>query len=62
MRKASPDDIQQLVMMMTEFYAESPYTLNQQRATEAFTALLVMTGSAMCGSFSPIRKTSDTWW
>ena len=40
MRKASPDDIQQLVMMMTEFYAESPYTLNQQRATEAFTALL----------------------
>ena len=40
MRKASPDDIQQLVAMMTEFYAESAYTLNQRRATDAFTALL----------------------
>ena len=26
--------------MMTEFYAESPYTLNHRRATEAFAALL----------------------
>jgi len=26
--------------MMTEFYSDSPYTLNPRRATDAFTALL----------------------
>jgi len=40
MRKASLIDIQLLVQMMTEFYSESPYTLNPRRATDAFTALL----------------------
>ena len=40
MRKASPDDVQQLVAMMNEFYTDSPYTLNQRRAAEAFAALL----------------------
>ncbi len=40
MRRASPDDVQQLVTLMAEFYSESPYVLNRRRATEAFTALL----------------------
>jgi GNAT superfamily N-acetyltransferase len=40
MRKASPDDVQQLVTMMNEFYAEGGYPLNHQRATEAFETLL----------------------
>src|SRR5262245_56797508 len=40
MRKATPNDVQQLVAMMQEFYAEGGYPLNQRRATEAFTALL----------------------
>lgn len=40
MRKASLIDVQQLVTMMAEFYSNSPYVLNPQRATEAFTALL----------------------
>ena len=40
MRKASLIDVEQLVAMMAEFYSESPYTLNLQRATEAFTPLL----------------------
>src|SRR5438552_3561674 len=40
MRKASLNDIQQLVGMMAEFYSASPYTLNPRRATDAFTALL----------------------
>jgi len=40
MRRASPDDVQELVTMMAEFYSESPYTLNRWRAAEAFTALL----------------------
>ena len=40
MRKASPEDVQKLVTMMTEFYAESAYTLHRRRATEAFSGLL----------------------
>src|SRR6187402_1062264 len=40
MKRASPSDIQQLVMMMDEFYAEGGYPLNHQRATEAFATLL----------------------
>jgi GNAT superfamily N-acetyltransferase len=40
MRKASSDDVQQLVTMMDEFYAEGGYPLNHQRATEAFATLL----------------------
>jgi diamine N-acetyltransferase len=40
MRRASPNDVQELVSMMAEFYAESAYTLNQQRATDAFAGLL----------------------
>jgi GNAT superfamily N-acetyltransferase len=40
MRKAAPGDLQQLVALMTEFYAASPYTLNPRRAAEAFTRLL----------------------
>ena len=39
-RKALSDDIQQLVALMAEFYAEGGYPLNRQRATEAFAALL----------------------
>jgi hypothetical protein len=40
MRRATPDDLQQLVSLMAEFYSESPFTLNEQRATEAFAPLL----------------------
>jgi GNAT superfamily N-acetyltransferase len=40
MRKASSVDVEQLVTMMAEFYSESPYTLNLQRARAAFTPLL----------------------
>lgn len=40
MRKAALADVPQLVMMMAEFYSESPYTLSPRRATEAFTSLL----------------------
>jgi GNAT superfamily N-acetyltransferase len=40
MRKASPDDVQRLVALMAEFYAEAPYPLNHRRAAEAFAALL----------------------
>jgi GNAT superfamily N-acetyltransferase len=40
MRRASSDDIQKLVTMMDEFYAEGGYPLNHQRATEAFATLL----------------------
>jgi len=39
-RKASPDDVQQLVALMAEFYAEGGYPLNRRHATEAFAALL----------------------
>ena len=40
MRRASLNDIPQLVTMMTEFYSGSPYTLNARRATDAFAGLL----------------------
>ena len=40
MRKASSDDVQRLVALMTEFYAEAAYPLNHERAAEAFVALL----------------------
>jgi GNAT superfamily N-acetyltransferase len=40
MRKASLADVELLVTMMTEFYTDSPYTLNSSRASEAFRLLL----------------------
>ncbi len=40
MRRASLNDVPQLVSMMAEFYSDSPYTLNPRRAADAFTALL----------------------
>lgn len=40
MKRATPNDIQELVTLMAEFYSESPYVLNQRRATEAFKTLL----------------------
>ena len=40
LRKAVPADVCQLVGLMTEFYAESPFILDQQRAAEAFQPLL----------------------
>ena len=40
LRKASPDDIQPLVALMAEFYAEGGYPLNGLRAPEAFATLL----------------------
>ena len=40
MRSASVADIQQLVELMAEFYAESGYTLNRAHAAEAFATLL----------------------
>ncbi len=40
MRKASTDDVQRLVALMAEFYAEAGYPVNHRRASEAFTALL----------------------
>jgi GNAT superfamily N-acetyltransferase len=40
MRRASLNDVPQLVAMMAEFYSDSPYTLNPRRATDAFTTLL----------------------
>jgi GNAT superfamily N-acetyltransferase len=40
MRKASLEDVPQLVTMMAEFYSDSPYTLNPRRAKDAFTILL----------------------
>jgi GNAT superfamily N-acetyltransferase len=40
LRRAGPDDLNQLVNMMAEFYSGSPYTLNPGRAAEAFTPLL----------------------
>jgi GNAT superfamily N-acetyltransferase len=39
-RKASPADLETLVAMMTEFYAEADYPLNPARAREAFQVLL----------------------
>lgn len=40
MRNAKLADVDQLVTMMTEFYSDSPYTLNPRRATQAFSSLL----------------------
>jgi len=40
MRKASLDDIPQLIALMAEFYAEADYPLNRVRAADAFAALL----------------------
>jgi GNAT superfamily N-acetyltransferase len=40
MRRASLADIQQLVELMAEFYAESGYTLNRAHAAKAFATLL----------------------
>jgi GNAT superfamily N-acetyltransferase len=40
MRKATLKDLDQLVSMMAEFYAEAAYTLNPRRAAEAFAPLL----------------------
>jgi GNAT superfamily N-acetyltransferase len=40
MRKASPDDVDVLVELMVEFYAEDAHPLNRRSAVEAFTALL----------------------
>jgi ribosomal protein S18 acetylase RimI-like enzyme len=40
MRKASLEDVPRLVTLMVEFYAESSYPLNRQRAAEAFSALI----------------------
>jgi len=40
MRRASIKDLEQLVTMMGEFYAESPYILNTGRAADAFRPLL----------------------
>lgn len=40
MRRASLADIQQLVELMAEFYAESGYTLNRRHAARAFATLL----------------------
>ena len=40
LRKAGPSDVDQLVALMAEFYAEAPYPLNHRRAAEAFAALL----------------------
>jgi diamine N-acetyltransferase len=40
MRKATGEDLERLVHLMGEFYAESGYPLNQGRAGQAFSALL----------------------
>jgi len=40
LRKASLDDVPQLVALMAEFYAEGGYPLNYRRAAEGFAALL----------------------
>src|SRR4051794_38171768 len=40
MKRAFSNDIQQLVTMMGEFYAEGGYPLNLDRAAEAFAPLL----------------------
>src|SRR5215211_2455267 len=40
MRRACPDDIPRLVLLMSEFYAESGYKLNAGRAEAAFGAIL----------------------
>src|SRR6266404_5837349 len=40
MKRATPNDVQELVTLMAEFYSESPYVLNPRRAAEAFSRLL----------------------
>jgi ribosomal protein S18 acetylase RimI-like enzyme len=40
MRPARTDDLQELLDLMTDFYAEAGYVLDRTRAEEAFTALL----------------------
>ena len=40
LRRAGPDDLNQLVIMMAEFYSDSLYTLNPRRAAESFAPLL----------------------
>ena len=40
MRKATPEDVERLVELMAEFYAEAAFSLNRQRASEAFMGLL----------------------
>lgn len=40
MRLALPEDARQLVGLMAEFYAESDFRLNEQRAENAFSAIL----------------------
>ncbi len=40
LKKASTQEAEQLVELMAEFYAESGYPLNRQRATATFSALL----------------------
>jgi ribosomal protein S18 acetylase RimI-like enzyme len=40
MRLALPEDARQLVGLMAEFYAESDFRLNNQRAESAFTTIL----------------------
>ena len=40
MKRASLNEVHQLVTMMDEFYAEGGYPLNHQRAIAAFTTLL----------------------
>ena len=40
MRQASADDLNRLLDLMADFYAESAYVLDRARAEEAFTALL----------------------
>lgn len=40
MRPAAPADLDQLVTLMAEFYAESDYPLGRERAAEAFRTLL----------------------
>ena len=40
MKRASPNDVQQLVTMMEEFYAEGGYPLNHERVAKAFATLL----------------------
>ena len=40
MRRATPEDIERLVALMSEFYAESGYRLGLRAATEAFEKLI----------------------
>lgn len=40
MKKASSQEVERLVELMAEFYAESGYPLNRRRATATFTALV----------------------